>query len=453
MKRKLKFLVLLVALTAFIGVNNAQEKYAVLITGDYAAEGIPVEEQWGQGVDNPMPEFWYDTYLTWEMLLERDYSIENIFVLFADGVDYSIVNPDIIVRYKPEYNGYDYVTDYSATVSNVNDILSGLATGTGGFPQVTEDDFLFVWVFDHGFGSGNDSYFNLIDGIMWDYEFAALTDQIPSNKKVFWMQQCWSGGFADNLEANNTVFHSASQPMQNAQPADNWTVGGDPVDEWDFYWSSPDYYRHGEFNFHTYSATVGESPAFVDNYNGQPYTEADENSDNYISILESYNWEDTHESRAEDPLYSDLGDIGSNTSLHYPTLLFTDIGGDGMTVSHRGLIGISKDVHVTSGNQLNFIANADVYLLNEAKLIIDEGASLGLGANVTIVATNYNNQLVINGSLDVGDNVAFTSEGPKWDLYLNNHSLQTVFDNTTFEKCELHNYGESLTITNSSFDD
>lgn len=397
------------ALTVINGVGNAQEKYAVLITGDYAAEGIPVEKQWGQGaVDSPMEEFWYDTYLMWEMLVyEKDYSDENVFILFANGNDYT--DDDMWERYTTAYHGIDHITDYSATITNVEDVLSNLALGTGGFPHVTEDDFLFVWVFDHGGGNGNNSYFNLLNGeIMWDYDFAALTDQILSNKKVFWMQQCWSGGFADDLEADNTVFHSASQPMQNAQPADNWTVGGDPVDEFDFYWSGDPYYRHGEFNFHTYSATVGESPAFVNNYNGQPYTEADENSDNYISVLESYNWEDTHESRPEDPLYSDLGDIGANTSLHYPTLLFEDIGGYGESISHRGIIGISKDVHVTSGNQLNFIANADVYLLNEAKLIVDEGASLVLGDNVTIVAKNYNNQIVINGGLDVGDNVTFT---------------------------------------------
>ncbi len=467
MTRKLKFLVLLMALMVIIGVGNAQEKYAVLITGDYAAEGIPIEEQWGQGdTDTPMVEFWYDTYLMWEMLVyEKDYSDENVFVLFADGIDYSIGNTWMWERYRAEISHEEYfpITDYSATIENVEDVFNGLTTGTGGFPQVTEDDFLFVWIFDHGGpgpGQPDPAYFCLLDGNMYDHEFAALTDQIQANKKVFWMQQCRSGGFYDDLEANNTVFHSACQPLEYAYSADNVDLLGNQIEEWDFYYSSPEYYRHGEFNFHIYSATVGESPAYVDNYNGQPYTEADENSDSYISVLESYNWEDTHESiqyyggiyPGEDPLYSDPGNIGANTSLHYPTLLFTDIENGGMT-SHRGLIGISKDVHVTSGNQLNFIANADVYLLNEAKLIIDEGASLVLEDNVTIVGKHYNNQLVINGGLDVGDNITFTSEGPIWDLYLNNHSLQTVFDNTTFEKCEVHNYGESLTITNSTFDD
>jgi len=208
MKRKLKFLVLVVALIAIVGVGNTQEKYAVLITGDYAAEGIPVEEQWGQGaVDSPMEEFWYDTYLMWEMLLDRGYSNDNIFVLFADGQDFTKLG--MWERYDghgwhPEIIPPDgQITDYSASIANVEDVLTGLATGTGGFPQVSEDDFLFTWVFDHGGGNGNSAFFCLIDGNMWDYEFAALIDPIAAHKKVFWMQQCYSGGFADELDFDN----------------------------------------------------------------------------------------------------------------------------------------------------------------------------------------------------------------------------------------------------------
>lgn len=71
---------------------NAQEKYAVLITGDYAATSyVPLSDQWngGQGKSTyGFDEFWNDTFL------------------------------------------------------------------------------------------------------MWDFEFAALTNQINTNKKVFWMQQC-----------------------------------------------------------------------------------------------------------------------------------------------------------------------------------------------------------------------------------------------------------------------
>ena len=144
---------------------QAQEKYAVLITGDYAATSysVPLSDQWNGGQDKGdygFDEFWNDTFLLWEMLQEKGYSQDNIFVLFAGGEDFQ---PEWIAdRYKP-VDPLVTVTDYSASIANVNLVFNGLANGTGGFPQVTEDDFLFVWTFDHGGGSGGNSTLYLID--------------------------------------------------------------------------------------------------------------------------------------------------------------------------------------------------------------------------------------------------------------------------------------------------
>lgn len=46
---KLSRLILLVAYISYSATSLAQEKYAVLITGDYAAQGIPLENQWNNG--------------------------------------------------------------------------------------------------------------------------------------------------------------------------------------------------------------------------------------------------------------------------------------------------------------------------------------------------------------------------------------------------------------------
>lgn len=207
-----------------MGILNAQEKYAVLITGDYAATGIPPEKQWGDGNasdSNPMIEFWYDTYLMWEMLVyEKGYDNDKVFVLFANGIDYSIGNSWMWNRYDVSYSHpeYEYITDYSATIANVEHVLTGLRYGTNGFPEITEDDFLFTWVFDHG---GNGS-FSLLDGSMTDTEYAALVNPIAAHKKVHWMQQCNSGSFVEELEGENAIFLSASQANQSAHVADNF---------------------------------------------------------------------------------------------------------------------------------------------------------------------------------------------------------------------------------------
>ena len=154
---------------------NGQEKYAVLITGDYAATGIPASEQWNHGQDrgvNGFDEFWNDTFLMWEMLQDKGYSPDHIYVLFADGQDYL----STAERYRPN-DPTVTVTDYSATYSNVENVFNGLANGSNGFPQVTQDDFLFVWTFDHGGGSNGNSYLCLLgDSSMTDDQFAALVN-------------------------------------------------------------------------------------------------------------------------------------------------------------------------------------------------------------------------------------------------------------------------------------
>ncbi len=80
-----------------------------------------------------------------------------------------------------------YEKDYSATITNVEDVLNGLASGTGGFPLVTEDDFLFVWTFDHGGpgpGQPDPACFRLLDGgKIYNYEFVFQCYQVfpPGN--------------------------------------------------------------------------------------------------------------------------------------------------------------------------------------------------------------------------------------------------------------------------------
>lgn len=68
---KMKTISLLIALLAFVSLTAtsfAQQKYAVLITGDYAGMyySVPLSDQWngGQGKGTyGFDEFWNDTYL------------------------------------------------------------------------------------------------------------------------------------------------------------------------------------------------------------------------------------------------------------------------------------------------------------------------------------------------------------------------------------------------------
>lgn len=177
---------------------NAQNKYAVLITGDYRRDvKIPLEQQWNEGIMSDSIgnlEFWHDTYLMWELLQNKGFERENIFVCFADGADYTSINP----RYQPPLN--ISVTDYPADFNHIKSVFEGLHNGVG-FPKVTEDDFLFVWTFSHGSHEldGHYSLFLLDFDVLRDDTLSSWVNNIPAHKKAFWMQQCHGGGFASAL--------------------------------------------------------------------------------------------------------------------------------------------------------------------------------------------------------------------------------------------------------------
>ena len=93
MKNKL---LLMLALACSVSIMSAQKKYAVLITGDYAASQDTANPGlWNGGrwtSDRGNDEFWNDTFLMWEMLQEKGFSQDDIYVLFAGGTDFYEVN-------------------------------------------------------------------------------------------------------------------------------------------------------------------------------------------------------------------------------------------------------------------------------------------------------------------------------------------------------------------------
>jgi len=189
-----KLVISTLLLIAALTTASAAEKYAVLITGDYAGKNIPDAKQWNGGYgksDRGFDEFWNDTYLMWEQLRLKGYKDENIFVLFANGVDYTVTDPFIHTRYNPNVQKFptvprqETITDLAATKGNVQAVFNQLRS------KAATDDFLFVWTFDHGGSYGNNqSYINLMGSDrLEDYHLKYLSDNITANKKVFWMQR------------------------------------------------------------------------------------------------------------------------------------------------------------------------------------------------------------------------------------------------------------------------
>ena len=273
------------------------KKYAVLISGDQAETGYD--------------EFWNDVVLMREALLGYEFPDAHIFVLYGNGSDFFDAG-----RPNPRYRPSPPITGYTANTTNVTTVLNGLANGTSGLPQMTTDDLLFIWTFDHGSGGGGSSVLGLMDGDMSDATFASLVDQIPCAYRVICMQQCFSGGFVDDLCNDKTVILTACSEDEFAwradSPAENEVVDGVT-------------YNHGEFNYYLFAALTGQTVTGTS-------VNADTNADGRVTLQEAFDHIVSNDSRPETPQYDDGTEhLGAKLHLGFalpaPSPVTTGLGG------------------------------------------------------------------------------------------------------------------------------
>ena len=91
------------------------------------------------------------------------------------------------------------------TRTNISRVFNILAS------RLTPSDHLFIYTTDHGGREfGMDVYMNLWNNeIIRDDEFAREVNKVNAGKVNICMEQCHSGGFIDNLAANNRVIATA----------------------------------------------------------------------------------------------------------------------------------------------------------------------------------------------------------------------------------------------------
>ena len=253
------------------GMVLATKKVAVLICGDVAESGYD--------------EFWNDICWMYKTLKNLGYTKDNIYVLYGDGADYMSSNP--------AYQSTETVTDFSATIANVNKVFEGLKNGnpTSGIKKMNSGDTLFVWTFDHGAG-GDPAYLCLRDGSMSETDFASKLNAVPLSKRAIYMQQCRSGGFIDALRSSKTFISTACRSDQNAQRADteNEVYGGRT-------------YHHGEYNYYIISSIAGRTPTGA-------AVNPDTNGDGKVSAREVHDWEVSHENQPETPQFDGGDGVG-----------------------------------------------------------------------------------------------------------------------------------------------
>ena len=244
---------------------SAPYDYAVIISG-----GADSENNWVR--------YWNDCAAIYSTLINiYGYARDHIYVLISDGTDPG--------KDRHHYDGHydsspldldgDGINDiqYAATRTNISRVFNILAS------KLTPSDHLFIYTTDHG---GQESGLNVYmclwnNEIMRDDEFAIEVNKVNAEKINICMEQCRSGGFIDDLRANNRVIATACRHDENSHAMSNLI--------------------YDEFVYHWTAAVSGRTPT-------GGYVNADRNSDGRISMEEAFQYALTNDSRKEHPQYS-----------------------------------------------------------------------------------------------------------------------------------------------------
>ncbi|UCE28249.1 MAG: T9SS type A sorting domain-containing protein [Candidatus Coatesbacteria bacterium] len=288
------------------------DRYALLISG-------------GASTGSNHIRYWGDiAYIFCTLKHYYGYSDSEIVICMSDGDDPAVDRSN--GTSSPLDLDGDDVDDYylDATYATVTAQLQYLSD------NVAAGDTVFIFTTDHGGSNGGyNTYLNL-----WNYEtltdstFASYIDDFPASTiKLFSMEQCYSGGFIDNLQSLDNVV------IATAVPYNKLSYAGDTYpyfDQFAYEWTAAvNFYDHDDY-------PIPDIPTSF--YRNGP-VDADEDDDGYCQMDEAFDWALDHKYPQDDPQYEDTSGIGDAVDLFGdfgPRLSITDVthnddppGGDG----------------------------------------------------------------------------------------------------------------------------
>ncbi len=314
-----------------IGPHQAypEGKYAVLIAG-------------GGGYESNHIRYWNDLLCMYQILRDRGYPAENINVLYHDGFE-----PDDKVEAKVKGTIPNIL---EASRENIERVFNNLAT------KMTSHDKLFIMINNHGgglllkkrgdleaglqsarFDTDNEQTEDLISeaqynqdynkdkdkndllrvdeaiilgpnrGTMYDDEFAEQVNKIRHYKvMIIVMEQCFSGGFIDDLRGPNRIIMSAAGPNQISRA--RWPKAGGVA-------------KYNEFTYWFFTVLMGRTPdgeKIRDRKGKEVAIDIDWDENGKISMQEAFNWARRMHYTDDTPHYDDNNQPPASTGwIHY----------------------------------------------------------------------------------------------------------------------------------------
>lgn len=296
-------------------------RFAVLIAG-------------GGGPENNHVRYWNNLLTMYSILLGRGFMAADIFVYYADGLE-----PD------PEQEGKIAGTmpvSGMANRTNIQSCFRNLGRIAG------EKDFIYILCSDHGGGfldaregpnspglrggritqigepddaisesrftmdlnsDGDttdvlraDESLSMWTGRYYDDDFADDLGQVARyGSMVIHLEQCYSGGFLDDLRAPNRVIMSAAGEQRGSRAHSSSSSNPQSVQQYD------------EILYWFITALLGETPDgdYLLDRNGNPWTpNADDDGNGRVSVLEAFMFARRMNMKDSTPWYEDNGQPG-----------------------------------------------------------------------------------------------------------------------------------------------
>lgn len=343
---------------------------------------------------------------------------DNIFVHYAEGR--ANLGHDLD---DPEDPSYDF--DYSAYKGNIERTfknLTGEWTNDTNVPALDINDHLYVFVTDHGgLGQGGHTYIVLPNDVdLYDYELAEYVDALNCAQITFVMQQCFSGGFIDDLTDYDTYdVKCKHRTIHTACDYDEYSICEMHISDWKydefiFYWTAAarGYYPVidepwnvdqdapvGSFSFNSISTLISHPSDY----------DPDLNSDGKIQMEEAFDYANNFDTWSEYGYYCPY----PTPPYCYYTESPQDVNNIGFEEDLLCLEGISGTIENSQCVEGNFLICDDLEIDNNTALDIHDsttfhfvdGASLTVNGSMNVIGTS--SSLIVftsaNASPSIGD--------------------------------------------------